>query len=71
MTKQPEGFFPVTSVCKGDLRETFKGNKKALKRIDKMTKGDMKYLASKMADAYCNDGYWIDLKTIFEDRFLT
>jgi hypothetical protein len=68
--KKAEGFFEITSVCKDDLRETFKGNKEALKRIDKMTKADMKYLASKMADAYVEDCFWEDLKIIFESRFL-
>lgn len=68
--KQAEGMFSVTSVCKDDLRDSFSGNKKVLKKIDELDETDMEYLASKLADDYCNQLYWQSLKIIFEDRFL-
>lgn len=68
--KKAEGFFPITSICKDDLRGTFKGNKEALKKIDEMDEGDMTHLASKMADSYCNCCYWESLEAQFESRFL-
>ena len=50
--------YPITSVCREDLKENFD-----IKNIDEST---MKKLASKMADAYCDDGFWIDLEIIAE-----
>ena len=68
--KKAEESFPITSVCKDDLRETFKGDKEALKKIDEMDEHDMKYLATDLADDYCNQLFWDSLRIIFESGFL-
>ena len=65
-----EGFFKITSVCKDDLRELFAQDKKALKKINKLTRSDMRSLAERMADDYCSQLFHESLKTIFEDRFM-
>ena len=53
--------FPITSVCRDDLEEVgFDA-----KNVDDST---MSKLASKMADAYCDHGFWIDLE-ILADYF--
>jgi len=68
--KRAEGFFEVTSICKGDLREIFKNNPKALKVIDKLNEGEMKHLAEKVADGFCNCCYWSLLRDCLEDYYL-
>jgi hypothetical protein len=48
-------YFPITSVSRADLeQEGFD-----MKDVDDST---MERLASKMGDAHCDGGYWIDLK---------
>jgi hypothetical protein len=49
--------FPITSVCRADLESAGFDTKK----VDDDT---MKELASKMANAYCDDGFWIDLEIL-------
>lgn len=63
--------FEITSVCKADILGLEKcdkeGNIKPLFNktdILKLTESDMKHIASKMADAYCDSGFWIDLEII-------
>lgn len=51
--------FPITSVCRADLEEV--GFDTA--DVDDST---MRELASKLANAYCDMGFWIDLKIIAE-----
>jgi hypothetical protein len=51
------GYFPITSVSREDLEGIGYNTKK-------VEDGTMKQLASKMADAYCDGGYWIDLPII-------
>lgn len=53
--------FQITSVCRADLLQTI--SKKEIATIDD---GDMERIASKMADAYCDNGFWIDLPIITE-----
>jgi hypothetical protein len=53
--------FPITSVCRADLRGIL--TEKEIARLDD---ADMEWIASKMADAYCDNGFWIDLKIIAE-----
>ena len=72
--------FSITSVCKADIigmyiegvntRDKIEEMKQVEERLKKMSKADMKYLASKLADDYCEQLYWISLKNIFEDKFL-
>lgn len=51
--------FPIISICREDLEsEGFDAS---------MVKDDtMKQIASKMADAYLNSGFWIDVVIIAE-----
>lgn len=51
--------FTITSVCRADLE----GEGYDTSNIDDAT---MERLASKMADAYCDNGFWIDLPIIAE-----
>jgi hypothetical protein len=52
--------FPITTVCRGDLEQA---------GFDTMDVDDdtMSELASKMADAYCDMGFWEDLKILAKD----
>ena len=53
-------YFPITSVCRDDLESIgFDA-----KNVDD---GTMSELASKMADAYCDQDFWIDLEILAED----
>ena len=53
-------FFPITSVARADLQ----GRGFNAARVSDAT---MTRLASKMADAYTEQGFWIDLDIIAED----
>ena len=61
--------FTITSICKDDLLSIFK-SKKAIDRINAMTDDEMRYLASKLADDYCEQLFWTSLRAVFENRFL-
>lgn len=66
--------FNITSVCKDDLLsmydETDKDDKRAINKIKRMTPDEMTYLASKLAEDYCEQLFWSSLRQIFEDRIL-
>lgn len=70
-------FFSITSVTKDDIiqaysdRETQDMLNLVKMRLHEMDNTDMGYLAEKMADSYCDNLFWDDIRTIFEDRFLT
>lgn len=49
--------FPITSVCRADLQEMLTGAE-----IAKVDDGDMDWLSGKLADAYTESAFWIDLK---------
>jgi len=51
--------FPITSVCRADLEN-------AGFDATNIDDGDMLYIASKMANAYCDMGFWEDLKILAE-----
>ena len=68
--RNEEKFYPITRLCKQDLRNEYKGDEKALKKIEELDDEDMKRLAEKMADDYLEQLYWSSLKTIFEEHFL-
>lgn len=55
-------FFPVSFVTRDDLEVSGYDT-------SNMTDSDMERLADKMGDAYCDDGYWIDLEIIAENCF--
>ena len=68
-----KAFFPVTSVCFDDIIFAFEGSDQlgdVKKRLQEMDENDMKYLASKMANDYCEQLYWISLANLFEEYFL-
>lgn len=55
-----EGYFPITSVSRDDLEsEGFD--------ISNVSDDDMRTLADTMGNAYCDNGYWIDLRIIAEE----
>lgn len=54
--------FNITSVCRSDMVGAI-GEKRALAFSD----DEMRRLASKMANAYCNSSFWIDLPIIADD----
>jgi len=49
--------FCITSVCRADLEEHF-----SQKEIESLTDEDMERIASKMADIYIENNFWIDLE---------
>jgi hypothetical protein len=51
--------FPITSVCRADLQAFFSKD-----HIAHLDDDDMAEIAGKMADAYCDQGFWIDLEII-------
>jgi len=53
--------FDITSICKEDLKEHFSD-----KQINSLDDSDMRRIASKMADAYLENGFWQDLQIITE-----
>ena len=55
-----EGYFPITSVHRDDL-------KSAGFDVDKISDAEMKELAGKMADDYCEQLFWNSLKIIAGD----
>jgi hypothetical protein len=52
-----DGYFPITSVHRADLEEQGFDT-------SAVDDGTMRELADKMADAYCDQAYWIDLEII-------
>ena len=48
--------FNITSICRQDIADRF-GEKVALSFSD----SEMGYIADKMAGAYCDNGFWIDM----------
>ncbi len=57
--EKPLEHFEITSVARQDLEEAGFDTSK----VDDDT---MKHLASKMADSYCDNGFWIALEIIAE-----
>ena len=51
--------FEITSVYRADLQDKF-----SEKEIAKFDDTKMAYMARKMADAYCENVFWIDLEII-------
>ena len=57
--EEPKKDFEITSVCRQDLEE-------AGFDTSKVDDDKMERLASKMADAYCDNGFWTALEIIAE-----
>jgi len=73
MTVSIKEFFPITSVSKEDIIQAFQNTNIAdqvKERVAKMDDAEMKELASKMADDYCNQMFWNSLRIIFEENLL-
>ena len=65
--------YPITSVCKEDILLCYEGSddcEKVVEVIEQINDIEMKHLAQKLADDYCEQLYWISLKSIFEDKFM-
>ena len=58
-TPRKKRFFEITSVCRPDLELAGFDTSK----VDDAT---MERLASKMADAYCDKSFWMDIEIIAE-----
>jgi hypothetical protein len=54
--------FPITSVTRADLVAA--GIPRAV--VKQLTDDDMRHIASKMEDLYCDHGYWDDIHTALE-----
>jgi hypothetical protein len=57
--------FPITSICKQDIKDTGNFNPED---IDMFDDGDMGYIANKMSDAYMDGGggFWEDMAYFVE-----
>lgn len=53
------GVFNITSVCRKDIESILDKN-----IADSFTDDEMEYLASQMANDYCNQLFWHSLKII-------
>ena len=64
MEREQELYRPfwITSVCRADLQGIL--TKADIARLDD---GDMQAITGKMANAYCDNGFWIDLEIIAKD----
>jgi len=53
--------FNITSICRQDIADKF-GEKVALSFSD----SEMGYIADKMADTYCDNGFWLDMAFVVQ-----
>ena len=63
-------FFPVTFISKDDVLNAFNGNPEVKTIVKRLDDADMKHLASKLGDDYCEQLFWESLKIIFELNFM-
>ena len=70
VTRKKQEYFPVTFISKDDINHAFNNDPKVKKIVTGMDDTDMKNLASKMADDYCEQLFWESLKAIFELKFM-
>ena len=60
--------YPITSVCKQDMINEFRKDRKMLAKIKSLKDYEMKDIASKMADLLFEGcGYWESLRQVVED----
>lgn len=63
-------FFEITSVCRDDIYQAFSDVDKMTpalkKRIKRLTDGEMRGIASKMSDSFCECCYWQSLISIMQ-----
>jgi len=62
--------FPVTYLSKDDIIHAFPENFEVKTIVQTMDDADMKHLASKLGDDYCEQLFWESLKIIFELNFM-
>ena len=65
--------YPITCLSKADIIQEFKYNNNKdliIKKVKKLTISEMKELASKMANDYLEQLYWVSLRTIFESKYM-
>jgi hypothetical protein len=62
---------PVTYICKDDIIHAFPNNSEVKTIVKRLDDADMKHLASKMVDDYCEQLFWESLKIIFELNFMS
>ncbi len=62
--------FAVTSVCRDDIIQAFEYDPSIEETAMLMKDREMEYLASKLADDYCEQLFWESLKTIFKSKFI-
>ena len=61
--------FPITSVCRDDIIHAFRDTdvlEQVKKKVKIMDDTEMEYLASKLADDYCEQLYYIPLPLTVE-----
>jgi hypothetical protein len=67
-----ERSYPITSLHKDDLRDLYRDARtdkvpaEILRKINALSDADMRRIASKLADAFCNCCYWDALRVFFE-----
>jgi len=62
--------FPITYISKDDIIHAFPNNSEVKTIVNKLDDADMKHLASKLADDYCEQLFWESLRIIFEANYL-
>jgi len=62
--------YPILFLTKDDLYEEIedrKDEKELTKKIDNLTDDQMKYLARKLGELYCETDYWTTLFELFKE----
>ena len=62
--------FPITYLSKEDIIYIFPNNLEVKTIVDNLDDTDMKHLASKLGDDYCEQLFWESLKIIFESNYI-
>ena len=69
--KYGETFYEAVSLSKDDLLGIFKGNKKGINKINKMTDDDFRYLADKYGKGLMEVAGWEEmLRVAFISNFM-
>ena len=69
---EDQKMYKVTSICKDDIIEAYRDSKdesvpsEVQDKVDTLSNDDMKFIATRLADNFCNCCYWDSLKAIFE-----
>jgi hypothetical protein len=62
--------FSVVCISKKDIIHAFSNNSEVKTIVQTMDDGDMRHLASKLADDYCEQLFRESIKTIFKSNFM-